>query len=277
MVNCNPETVSTDYDTSDRLYFEPLTLEDVLEVVHAERAAGPVAGVIVQLGGQTPLGLAQALKDAGVPIARHPAGGDPPGRGARGVRPRARAGRAARAAVRARLARTSRRSPSPATSATRCWCGPRTSWAGAAWRSSTTTRCSRATSSGADPDQPGAPGARRPVPRRRGRDRRRRAVRRRRSCTSAGVMEHIEEAGIHSGDSACALPPITLGRGRGRADPAQHRGDRARRRRARPAQRAVRPGRRRPLRAGGEPARVAARCRSCPRRPRCRWPRRRPG
>ncbi|MBO9521232.1 MAG: carbamoyl-phosphate synthase large subunit [Nocardioidaceae bacterium] len=68
MVNCNPETVSTDYDTSDRLYFEPLTLEDVLEVVHAEQQAGPVAGVICQLGGQTPLGLAQGLEDADVPI-----------------------------------------------------------------------------------------------------------------------------------------------------------------------------------------------------------------
>jgi carbamoyl-phosphate synthase large subunit len=68
MVNCNPETVSTDYDTSDRLYFEPLTLEDVLEVVHAERESGTVAGVICTLGGQTPLGLAQRLKDAGVPI-----------------------------------------------------------------------------------------------------------------------------------------------------------------------------------------------------------------
>jgi carbamoyl-phosphate synthase large subunit len=68
MVNCNPETVSTDYDTSDRLYFEPLTLEDVLEVVAAEQAAGPVAGVIVQLGGQTPLGLAAGLEAAGVPI-----------------------------------------------------------------------------------------------------------------------------------------------------------------------------------------------------------------
>jgi len=68
MVNCNPETVSTDYDTSDRLYFEPLTLEDVLEVVFAEQAAGHLVGVIVQLGGQTPLGLAQPLKDAGVPI-----------------------------------------------------------------------------------------------------------------------------------------------------------------------------------------------------------------
>jgi carbamoyl-phosphate synthase large subunit len=68
MVNCNPETVSTDYDTSDRLYFEPLTFEDVLEVVHSERESGTVAGVIVQLGGQTPLGLAQRLADAGVPV-----------------------------------------------------------------------------------------------------------------------------------------------------------------------------------------------------------------
>ena len=68
MINCNPETVSTDYDTSDRLYFEPLTLEDVLEIVHAESLAGPVLGVITQLGGQTPLGLAAGLKAAGVNI-----------------------------------------------------------------------------------------------------------------------------------------------------------------------------------------------------------------
>lgn len=68
MVNCNPETVSTDYDTSDRLYFEPLTMEDVLEIYHAESQAGPIAGVIVQLGGQTPLRLSQQLEDAGVKI-----------------------------------------------------------------------------------------------------------------------------------------------------------------------------------------------------------------
>jgi carbamoyl-phosphate synthase large subunit len=68
MINCNPETVSTDYDTADRLYFEPLTFEDVLEVVHAEQQSGKVAGVICTLGGQTPLGLAQRLKDAGVPV-----------------------------------------------------------------------------------------------------------------------------------------------------------------------------------------------------------------
>jgi carbamoyl-phosphate synthase large subunit len=68
MINCNPETVSTDYDTSDRLYFEPLTLEDVLEVIHAESASGTLMGVVVQLGGQTALGLAKGLKEAGVPI-----------------------------------------------------------------------------------------------------------------------------------------------------------------------------------------------------------------
>ncbi|MEV6848665.1 carbamoyl-phosphate synthase large subunit [Actinoplanes sp. NPDC051411] len=74
MVNCNPETVSTDYDTADRLYFEPLTFEDVLEVFHSEDSSGKAAGgpgvvgVIVQLGGQTPLGLAQRLKKAGIPI-----------------------------------------------------------------------------------------------------------------------------------------------------------------------------------------------------------------
>jgi len=68
MVNCNPETVSTDYDTSDRLYFEPLTAEDVLELLDVERSRGTLLGVIVQFGGQTPLKLAQALEDAGIPI-----------------------------------------------------------------------------------------------------------------------------------------------------------------------------------------------------------------
>ncbi|MGO3319184.1 MAG: carbamoyl-phosphate synthase large subunit [Microbacterium gubbeenense] len=68
MVNCNPETVSTDYDTSDRLYFEPLTLEDVLEVLHAESQSGEIFGVICQLGGQTPLGLAKGIKAAGYTV-----------------------------------------------------------------------------------------------------------------------------------------------------------------------------------------------------------------
>lgn len=68
MVNCNPETVSTDYDTSDRLYFEPLTAEDTIELIKAEQANGQVMGAIVQLGGQTPLMLTKALQDAGIPI-----------------------------------------------------------------------------------------------------------------------------------------------------------------------------------------------------------------
>src|SRR5690606_5659416 len=78
MVNCNPETVSTDYDTADRLYFEPLTFEDVYEVYRAEQDSGRagggpgVVGVIVQLGGQTPLGLAKRLADAGVPVVGTP-------------------------------------------------------------------------------------------------------------------------------------------------------------------------------------------------------------
>ena len=68
MINCNPETVSTDYDTSDRLYFEPLTVEDVLEILHVEQKNGTLKGVIVQFGGQTPLNLAKALEQAGIPI-----------------------------------------------------------------------------------------------------------------------------------------------------------------------------------------------------------------
>ena len=68
MINCNPETVSTDYDTSDRLYFEPLTVEDVLEILRVEQMAGELVGVIVQFGGQTPLKLAEGLQAAGIPI-----------------------------------------------------------------------------------------------------------------------------------------------------------------------------------------------------------------
>ena len=68
MINCNPETVSTDYDTSDRLYFEPLTFEHVMEILRVEQDNGTLHGVIVQFGGQTPLKLANALHDAGIPI-----------------------------------------------------------------------------------------------------------------------------------------------------------------------------------------------------------------
>ena len=76
MVNCNPETVSTDYDTSDRLYFEPLTDEDVIELVRGEQARGSVKGVIVQFGGQTPLKLARGLETAGIPDIGNESGCD---------------------------------------------------------------------------------------------------------------------------------------------------------------------------------------------------------
>ena len=89
MINCNPETVSTDYDTSDRLYFEPLTAEDVLAVIEVERPEG----VIVQFGGQTPLRLAQALEEAGVHAARHAGRRDRPRRGPRPLRRAAAAAR----------------------------------------------------------------------------------------------------------------------------------------------------------------------------------------
>ncbi|MGW3961122.1 carbamoyl-phosphate synthase large subunit [Amycolatopsis sp. NPDC005003] len=209
MVNCNPETVSTDYDTSDRLYFEPLSFEDVLEVVHAEQASGTVAGVIVQLGGQTPLGLAKKLADAGVPVV-----GTPPeaihlaeDRGAFGE------------------VLTDAGLPAPRY-------GTATSFEGA-------KRIA---------DEIGYPVLVRPSYVLGGRgmeivyDEETLAgyIRRATEVTPehpvlvdrflddaieidvdalfdgeelylGGVMEHIEEAGIHSGDSSCALPPITLG------------------------------------------------------------------
>jgi carbamoyl-phosphate synthase large subunit len=209
MVNCNPETVSTDYDTADRLYFEPLTQEDVLEVMHAEQAAGPVAGVIVQLGGQTPLRLAQGLKDAGVPIV--------------GTSPEAIHLAEDRGAFSAVLA--AEQLPAPKH-------GLASSFQEAK----------------AIADEIGYPVLVRPsyVLGGRGME-----IVYEESTLSAyitratevspahpvlvdrflddaveidvdalydgdelyvgGVMEHIEEAGIHSGDSACALPPITLG------------------------------------------------------------------
>ena len=210
MVNCNPETVSTDYDTSDRLYFEPLTLEDVLEVVHAEQQAGPVAGVICQLGGQTPLGLAQGLADAGVPIV--------------GTTPEAIHLAEERGAFGRVLAEAGLPAPkhgmassfeeaqaiAPRDRPTRCWCGRRTSWAGAAWRSSTTTTRCESYIARATPISPEHPvlvdrfiddAVEIDVD----------ALYDGEELYLGGVMEHIEEAGIHSGDSSCALPPITLG------------------------------------------------------------------
>ncbi len=214
MINCNPETVSTDYDTADRLYFEPLTFEDVLEVYYAESASGAggpgVVGVIVQLGGQTPLGLAQKLADAGVPIV--------------GTSPKA----IDLAEDRGEFGEVLRNAGLPA---------PRFGMA---------TSFEQARRIAADI---GYPVLVRPSYVLGGRgmeivydDETLRGYITRATELSpehpvlvdrfledaieidvdalcdgsevyiGGVMEHIEEAGIHSGDSACALPPVTLGR-----------------------------------------------------------------
>jgi carbamoyl-phosphate synthase large subunit len=210
MVNCNPETVSTDYDTSDRLYFEPLTLEDVLEVVDAERASGPVAGVIVQLGGQTPLGLARALAAAGVPVV----GTSPEAihlaedRGEFGAllaaaglpAPRHGTARSAAAALAAAA-----EIGYPVLVRPSYVLGGRgmeivyddhtlASYVEAATEASPEhpVLIDRFLDDAIEIDVD--------------------ALFDGEDLYLAGVMEHIEEAGIHSGDSACALPPITLGR-----------------------------------------------------------------
>ena len=144
MVNCNPETVSTDYDTSDRLYFEPLTLEDVLAIVEVEQPEG----VIVQFGGQTPLKLAAGLEAAGVPLlGTQPEAIDLAEDRGRFSRAARRAG-PARAAVRDRALGRGGASPPRRRSAGRCSCARATCSAGARWRSSTTstacaTTCAR--------------------------------------------------------------------------------------------------------------------------------------
>ena len=252
MVNCNPETVSTDYDTSDRLYFEPLTLEDVLEIVHAEQQAGPVAGVICQLGGQTPLGLAQGLEDAGVPIV--------------GTSPAAIHLAEERGAFGRVLARAGLPAPKH---------GMATSFEEAraiaeeiaypvlvrpsyvlggrgmeiVYDDTALERLHRA----GHRDQPRAPGARRPVHRRRRRDRRGRALRRHRPVPRRRDGAH--RGGRHPLRRLVVRAAADHARRPGdRADPRGHRGDRRGRRGARPAQRAVRPRLRRALRPGGQPA-----------------------
>ncbi|MFW6719313.1 carbamoyl-phosphate synthase large subunit [Streptomyces sp. MAR4 CNY-716] len=209
MVNCNPETVSTDYDTSDRLYFEPLTLEDVLEVVHAETQAGPVAGVLVQLGGQTPLGLAQALKDNGVPVV--------------GTSPEAIHAAEDRGAFGRVLAEAGL--PAPKYGTAFSFAEAKNIAAGIGYP--VMVRPSYVLGGRGMEivyDEPSLAAylerhagliSEHPV-----------LVDRFLDDTIeidvdalydgeelylGGVMEHIEEAGIHSGDSACALPPITLG------------------------------------------------------------------
>ncbi|MFN8197248.1 MAG: carbamoyl-phosphate synthase large subunit [Nakamurella multipartita] len=210
MVNCNPETVSTDYDTSDRLYFEPLTVEDVLEVIHAERQSGTVAGVIPTLGGQTPLKLAAELQQAGVTIL--------------GTSPDA----IDLAEDRDRFGTLLREAGLPAPAY-----GMAVSFPDAQAVASTigypvlvrpsyvlggrgmeivydepslADYISRATEVSAD----------RPVMVDKFLDDALEidvdALCDGTEVYLGGVMEHIEEAGIHSGDSACVLPPITLGR-----------------------------------------------------------------
>ena len=215
MVNCNPETVSTDYDTSSRLYFEPLTLEDVLEVVHAEQRSGPVAGVIVQLGGQTPLGLARALEAAGVPIV----GTSPAAIHAaedRGAFAEVLAG----AGLTAPLGRVALSADEAAVAAAEIGypvlVRPSYVLGGRGMEivyDETTLRgyVGRATAAQAQQGRPDNPvlidrflddAIEIDVD----------ALYDGQDLYLGGVMEHIEEAGIHSGDSACALPPITLGR-----------------------------------------------------------------
>ncbi|GIJ79705.1 carbamoyl-phosphate synthase large subunit [Micromonospora phaseoli] len=215
MVNCNPETVSTDYDTADRLYFEPLTFEDVLEVWHAEHSSGRAAGgpgvvgVIVQLGGQTPLGLAQRLKNAGVPVV--------------GTSPESIHLAEERGAFGSLLTRAGLRAPAHGTATSYeeakeiadeigypVLVRPSYVLGGRGMEivyDDVTLRAYIGRATDISPDHPvlvdrflddaieidvdalcDADG----------------------EVYLGGVMEHIEEAGIHSGDSSCALPPITL-------------------------------------------------------------------
>ncbi|MGN6130653.1 MAG: carbamoyl-phosphate synthase large subunit, partial [Nocardioidaceae bacterium] len=210
MVNCNPETVSTDYDTSDRLYFEPLTLEDVLEIVHAEQQAGPVAGVICQLGGQTPLGLAKGLEEAGVPIL----GTTPDAihlaeeRGAFG-RVLARAGLPA---PKHGLATSFEEAQAIAAEITYpVLVRPSYVLGGRGMEIVYDDDALRGYIQRATEVSPEHPvlvdrflddAVEIDVD----------ALYDGQQLFLGGVMEHIEEAGIHSGDSSCALPPITLGR-----------------------------------------------------------------
>ncbi|MBB3024676.1 hypothetical protein FB477_000572 [Trueperella pyogenes] len=142
IVNCNPETVSTDYDISDRLYFEPLTLEDVLEVYRAELLAGPIAGVIVQLGGQTPLALAKELQAAGCRSSARRRRLSTWPKTASCLAPCLRRLVCKRRST-GRPYLTFKRSRLRNQSATRCSCVRRTSWAGAVCRSCTHVRSSK--------------------------------------------------------------------------------------------------------------------------------------
>ena len=219
MVNCNPETVSTDYDTSDRLYFEPLTAEDVLEIVRVEQSRGKLLGVIVQFGGQTPLKLAARAAGGERADPRHLARHDRPRRGPRPLPEAHQAARPAaaeerhrplgrRGAARRRAHRLSGGDP-PLLRARRPRHGDRarsaTELSNATWPSRASVRCPTtrpADQHGADqnpllfvPDAIEVDVD---------------ALADGKDVFVCGVMEHIEEAGIHSGDSACSLPPHSL-------------------------------------------------------------------
>jgi len=209
MVNCNPETVSTDYDTSDRLYFEPLTQEDVLEVYAAEAVAGPVAGVIVQLGGQTPLKLAAGLKAAGLPlIGTSPESIDlAEDRGAFGRvladahLPAPRYGMATSAEEARRIAADIVYPVLVRPSYVLGGRGMEIVYDDATLNTYVTTVT---TASKANPvmiDKFLDDATEIDVD----------ALFDGQDLYIGGIMEHIEEAGVHSGDSACAWPPITLG------------------------------------------------------------------
>ena len=206
MVNCNPETVSTDYDTSDRLYFEPLTLEDVLEIVDLEKPKG----VIVQYGGQTPLKLARALEAAGAPIIGTSPDSHRPCRGSRALPEDDREARPARSRRTAPRATPTRRWRWRARSAIRWWCARATCSAAAPWKWCTTTPIlSRYIREAVQVSNDS------PVLLDRFLDH---AVEvdvdiiadAEGNVLIGGIMEHIEEAGVHSGDSSCSLPPYSL-------------------------------------------------------------------
>ena len=153
MINCNPETVSTDYDTSDRLYFEPLTLEDVIAVCELEQPEG----VVVQFGGQTPLKLAAGPGRGRHPDPRHQHRRDRPGRGSLALRRRCWTASATRPRRTRPRPAPRRRWPAPPRSASRCWCAPATCSAAGRWRSSTASRACATTWSGSRPIATRAP------------------------------------------------------------------------------------------------------------------------
>ena len=206
MVNCNPETVSTDYDTSDRLYFEPLTLEDVLEVIAKEKPEG----VIVQYGGQTPLKLSRALEAAGAPII----GTSPDSIDIAEDRERFQI------LVQQPRPASSRPTPRRAPKSRRCALArevgfplvvrPSYVLGGRAMEVVFTEDDLRDLHDRRGRGLQRQPGAARPLPRRRpsrwtstpccdGED-----------VLIGGIMEHVEQAGVHSGDSGCSLPPNSL-------------------------------------------------------------------